>query len=125
MKLEKSVDQFIDAAPVDMRSVLRKVRAAIKEAAPGADEGMSYGMPFYSHGGEVGVQARLCYFRAEGTSLRMYFLPRDLEPHRNQIAKYQRTNSALHFPMDRPIPIALIQSLVRDAVRRHQAGTTK
>jgi len=117
-----SVDQYIRAAPVEARAVLRKVRAAIREAAPDADESISYGMPFYGYPGEVGIDRRLCYFGLRRTSLRLYFRPRDLEPHTERIAGYRTSGSALRFPLDRPIPIPLIQRLVRDAVRRHRAG---
>ena len=117
-----SVDQYIRAAPVGARAALRKVRAAIRKAAPGADESISYGMPFYGYPGEAGIDRRLCYFGLQRTSLRLYFRPRDLEPHTERIAEYRTSGSALRFPLDRPIPIPLIQRLVRDAVRRHRVG---
>ncbi|MCI4370798.1 MAG: DUF1801 domain-containing protein, partial [Thermoplasmata archaeon] len=82
-----------------------------------------YGLPFYSYPGQVGVERRLCYFGLKGEGLGLYLRPRDLEPHAKQIAPYVRTKSALRFPLDHPVPIALIRKLVRDAARRHRAGT--
>jgi uncharacterized protein YdhG (YjbR/CyaY superfamily) len=125
MPAAKSVDRYIRTAPVEVQAVLRKIRKAIREAAPEADESISYGMPFYSYPGEVGIKRRLCYFGIQRTSLALYLRPADLEPHAKQIAKYKSTKSALHFPLDAPIPIRLIQQLVRDANSRHLAKRAK
>lgn len=121
----KSVDEYIRAAPVETQVLLNRVRGAIRQAAPDADESISYGMPFYSYKGEGGVERRLCYFRLQRGSLGLFFRPRDLKPYAERIAKYASTNSALRFPLDQPIPIPLIKRLVRDAVRRHRARARK
>jgi uncharacterized protein YdhG (YjbR/CyaY superfamily) len=120
----KTVDQYIRAAPRDAQSVLKKVRAAIREVAPDAEESISYGLPFYSYRREVGIERRLCYFGLKGTNLGVYLRPKDLDPHTDEIAKFRSTKSALRFPLNQPIPINLIKKLVRDADRRHRAGTT-
>ena len=125
MPASNSVDRYIRAAPVEAQAVLRKVRAAIREAAPDADESISYGMPFYSYKGEVGVDRRLCYFGLQRESIGLFFRPKDLEPHAEQIAKFRSTKAALRFPLEQPIPIPLVKKLVRDANRRHRAGKTK
>jgi len=125
MPAPKSVDQYIHAAPVETQSALSKVRAAIRQAAPDADEGISYGMPFYSYRGEAGIERRLCYFGVQRASLALYLRPKDLEPYAEQIAKYKSAKSALRFPLDQPIPISLVKKLVRDADLRHRAGKAK
>jgi uncharacterized protein YdhG (YjbR/CyaY superfamily) len=116
------VDEYIRAAPAEVQPILRKVRAAIREAAPDAEETLSYGLPFYSYRGEVGVERRLCYLGVRGTSLVLYLRPKDLEPHAEQIAPYRSTKSALRFPLARSVPIPLIKKLVRDAARRHRGA---
>jgi uncharacterized protein YdhG (YjbR/CyaY superfamily) len=120
MPATKSVDAYIHAAPVETRATLIKVRAAILAAAPDAEESISYGMPSYSYKGEVGIARRLCYFGYKRANLALYLRPKDLDPHANQIAKFRTTKSALHFPLDQPVPIPLIKKLVRDANRRHR-----
>jgi uncharacterized protein YdhG (YjbR/CyaY superfamily) len=125
MPAAKSVDEYIRAAPPETQTVLRKVRAAIREAAPDADEGISYGMPFYSYKGEVGIERRLCYFGLQRSGIRLFFRPKDLDPHTKTIARYRSAKSALRFPLDQPIPIPLIEELVHDAVRRHRAERTE
>jgi uncharacterized protein YdhG (YjbR/CyaY superfamily) len=43
----KNVDAYIAAAPKEVQSKLQELRAAIKAAAPKAEEQISYGMPYY------------------------------------------------------------------------------
>ncbi|KAF0138309.1 MAG: hypothetical protein FD122_3822, partial [Stygiobacter sp.] len=42
-----SVDEYIDRTPSEVQDILKKIRSAIKKAAPKAAERISYGMPFY------------------------------------------------------------------------------
>jgi uncharacterized protein YdhG (YjbR/CyaY superfamily) len=122
VKPVKSVEEYISVAPSATQPRLREIRAAIQEVAPDVDESISYGMPFYSYKREVGIQRRLCYFGVQKAGIAFYLRPQDLAPHAKQIAEYKSTKSALHFPADRPIPLSLIKQLVRDAIRRHEAG---
>jgi uncharacterized protein YdhG (YjbR/CyaY superfamily) len=125
MPVAHDVDGYIRAAPLNAQAALRSVRAAVREAAPDAEESLSYGMPFYSYKGEVGVERRLCYFGLKSASITLYFRPKDLEPHAETIVEYQSAKSALRFSLARPIPTALIRKLVRDAVRRHRSRTPR
>jgi len=47
----KNVDEYIASAPIEARSKLREIRAAIRSAVPKADEGISWGVPFYKYHG--------------------------------------------------------------------------
>ncbi len=49
----KNVDEYIANAPKEAQSKLREIRAAIKSAAPKADEGISWGVPFYKYHGAL------------------------------------------------------------------------
>jgi uncharacterized protein YdhG (YjbR/CyaY superfamily) len=121
----RDVDEYVRTAPVGSRTVLGNVRAAILEAAPGAVESISYGIPFYSYPGETGVGARLCYFRVQRAALALYLRPKDLEPHAAEIDEYRSSKSGLRFRLDEPVPLPLIRKLVRDARRRHIAERAK
>jgi|HubBroStandDraft_4_1064222.scaffolds.fasta_scaffold157749_2 uncharacterized protein YdhG (YjbR/CyaY superfamily) len=125
MPAASSVDQYIRHAPAAAQLALRTLRAAIREAAPDAVENIGYGMPFYSYRGEVGIERRLCYFGLQGATIGLYLRPQDLEPHAERIARYRSTKSSVRFPLGAPLPIPLIQKLVRDANRRHRAGEAK
>ena len=47
----KNVNEYISDAPKEARSRLRELRAAVKSAVPKAEEGISYGKPFYKYHG--------------------------------------------------------------------------
>ena len=47
--LAKNVDEYISSSPKEAQSKLREIRAAIKSAAPKAEEGISWGVPFYKY----------------------------------------------------------------------------
>jgi len=122
MKLAQNVEDFIAAAPTDVQSKLNEVRAAIREVAPDIIESISYGMPFYSYRGETGINARLCYFALLKRSIGLYLRPPVIEDHKEELASYKTTKSAIQLPLDEPVPISLIKELVRDGIRNHNAG---
>jgi len=122
MKSWKNVDEYIAAAPKDVRPKLEQVRKAIREVVPDALESVSYGMPFYSYKGEQGFKGRLVYFGLLKARIALYMRPQDLEGHMGEVARYMTTKSALQFPLDQAVPVSLIKELVGDAMRRRAAG---
>ena len=122
MKSWKNVDEYIAAAPKEVRPKLEQVRAAIREVAPDAVEGISYGMPFYSYKGEQGIEGRLCYFGLVKSGIGLYLRPPVIEEHMGELGGYKTTKSALQLPLVKAVPVSLIKELVRDAMKRHQDG---
>ncbi len=121
MRSWKNVDEYIAAAPREAQPKLREVRATIREVAPDADESISYGMAFYSYKGKSGIKGRLCYFGLHRAHIGLYFRPPVVEEHLGVLAGYETTKSAVHLPLERPIPVPLIKRLVKDAMKMHDA----
>jgi uncharacterized protein YdhG (YjbR/CyaY superfamily) len=111
----KNVDVYISAAPKEVRDKLREVRAAIKEAAPAANEGISYRMPYYNYKG------RLAWFGLHKTHIGLYVRPPVIEEHKNELLGYVTTKSAVHFPLDKKIPVAMIKKLVKARMKKNEA----
>ena len=44
-----NIEAYIEAAPAALKEKLRQLHACIREAAPGAKEGLKWGMPAYSY----------------------------------------------------------------------------
>lgn len=122
MNPTQNVDDYIAAAPKEVQSKLREVRAAIREVAQDAVESFSYGMPFYSYRGESGIKGRLCYFALLKKSISLYLRPPVIEEHVDELAEYKTTKSALQLPLDKPVPVSLIKELVTDGIRNHKSG---
>lgn len=114
-KPAKDVDDYLAGVPEPSRSALRKVRAAIRAAAPKAVEGISWGMPGYKLGGFLGGFAAFkdhCSF-FPGTTL---------EAFREDIKGFTTTKGAIHFTPEHPLPAALIKKIVKARVKQHAAS---
>ena len=109
MSPARSVAAYIATAPNEAQPKLRQVRAAIRRPRRGPLRASANGMPFYSYAGEVGFKNRLVYFGLQKSKLVLYMRPQDLEEPASTLAKYRSTKSALRFPLDQAIPIALIR----------------
>jgi uncharacterized protein YdhG (YjbR/CyaY superfamily) len=108
----KAVTAYIAAAPPPARTMLRRIRAAIKAAAPRAQEKLSYGMPYYGHHG------RLAYFAAFRDHVSVFIPGRVLKAFAKEIKPYWRGKATLQFPLGTRVPVGLIGRLVR--ARRHE-----
>jgi uncharacterized protein YdhG (YjbR/CyaY superfamily) len=114
---ERAVDAYIAAAPKGVQPMLRQLREAIKSVAPEAEEKISYRMPFYAFHG------RLIYFAAHRDHVGMYPITgREKELYARELAPYLAAKAALHFPIGRPLPIALIKKVVRERARANAAA---
>lgn len=110
------VDRYLAEAPAALRGRLRALRSAIRTALPAATELVSYRMPGYGFPGYRygGVAA---WFAWQSGHLGLYLRPPTIERHRRELAGYTTTKSAVHLPLDRAIPTALVQRLVRASAR--------
>lgn len=114
----KSVDEYIAAAPKETRAKLVQLRRIIKAAAPKADEGISYGMPYY------GYKGRLVYFGLWKAHIGIYIPTPVIEEHKSELEDYKTTNATVRFPLDKKLPVALIKKLVRARVKKNEARWT-
>jgi uncharacterized protein YdhG (YjbR/CyaY superfamily) len=112
------IDGYISQFPTDVRAALRAVRDTIRRAARDADETISYQMPaFRQHG-------ILVYFAAWKTHIGLYppiFGDKALE---KAIARYAGPKGNLQFPLDEPMPLALIERIVKLRVKQDTAKAT-
>lgn len=106
-----TIDEYIAAAPSEVRPVLNKIRATIRKAAPRAEEKISYRMPAYKSDGE------LVYFAAFKHHIGLYPPVRGDAKLMKEVAKYANEKGNLRFPLDEPIPYALIARIVKQRVR--------
>jgi uncharacterized protein YdhG (YjbR/CyaY superfamily) len=115
----KNVDAYIAAAPKEVQSKLQDLRAAIKTAAPKAEEQISYGMPYY------GYKGRLAYFAYAKHHIGLYAMPPIVRDHAKELRKYKTATATIRFPLNEKLPIALIKKLVRVGVRNNEARAQK
>ena len=105
----KSVDEYIAAQPPDARSVLRRVRGAIRKALPGADEAISYQIPTFKRDGGYVV-----YFAGWKQHYSLYPASRALvEAFEQELAPYAVSKGTIRFPLSAPVPVKLIERIAR------------
>ena len=105
---QQEIDAYLDKLDEPKRSTLCALRETIRALIPDAEEGISYGMPaFRLHGkvvaGFAAFKNHLTYVPHSGSVLSQ--LPKELKA-------YSATKSALHFPIDKPLPKALVKKLI-------------
>jgi uncharacterized protein YdhG (YjbR/CyaY superfamily) len=110
MAMPKSVDAYIASSPPDVRPILKAIRTTVRNAAPRAEERISYGMPAYFLG-EV-----LVYFAAFKRHIGFYPPVRE-KSLRPLTASYAGPKGNLQFPLSEPIPHALITKIVEARVK--------
>jgi uncharacterized protein YdhG (YjbR/CyaY superfamily) len=111
----EEIDDYLRGVEEPKRRTLEALRDTILEVVPDAEQGISYGVPaFRLHGttiaGFAAFKKHLSYLPHSGSVLGQ--LAGDL-------SGYTMTKGSLHFPVDRPLPKAVVKRLI--AVRLHEA----
>ena len=114
-KPPKDFDDYIARFPTELQAILEKVRTTIRTAAPEAKETISYQMPaFKQHG-------ILVYFAAWKKHIGLYPPVSGDKALEKAVARYAGPKGNLQFPLDEPIPYALIERIVRLRVKQDSA----
>jgi uncharacterized protein YdhG (YjbR/CyaY superfamily) len=102
-----SIDEYIATFPQEIQKILQELRAAIKAAAPEAQEKISYQMPTFAQKGNV------VHFAAHKNHIGLYPAPQGIEAFKDELAKYEGTKGSIHFPIGQPLPLDLIAKIVK------------
>ena len=111
----KEIEAYIARAPRGVQGKPKQLRSAIKQIAPGANESISYRMPYYSYKG------RLAWFALMKNHIGLYLRPPVIAEHKRELTAYKTTKSAIHFALDKKLPIPLIKKLVRARMKKNEA----
>ncbi len=114
MKKSATVEAYMAGFPDHVQFLLRQVRAVILEAAPDAAESISYGMPGYKLCGKP-----LVYFGGFNRHIGFFATPSGHKKFAQQLARYQQGKGSVQFPLDQPMPLELISSIVRFRVEEN------
>lgn len=112
----KSVDEYLARVPAEQRAALEALRRTIREAAPRAEEVISYRMPAFRQNGV------LVYFAAfEG---HCSFFPGSVVTQRKfaaELKPFAAGKGTIHFTPERPLPKELVKRLVKARVAENEA----
>jgi uncharacterized protein YdhG (YjbR/CyaY superfamily) len=114
----KDVDEYLQGIEEPKRSTLETLRRTILEVIPDAEQVISYRVPAFRVQGKTiagfaAFKSHLSYLPFSGS-----VLPQFAE----ELAGYTMTKSALHFPVDRPLPKTLVKKLIAARIAEGGSG---
>jgi uncharacterized protein YdhG (YjbR/CyaY superfamily) len=107
----ESIAEYINAAPKEARKKLREMRACIRKSAPGAKEGLKWGMPAFSY------RRILVTFAAFKHHIGFYPTSSAVKAFANDLSKFATARGSIQFPMEKPLPLPLIRKITAFRVR--------
>jgi uncharacterized protein YdhG (YjbR/CyaY superfamily) len=111
----RDIDEYIAGFPEEVQQILQQVRATIRQAAPEAEETISYAIPTFKLAGKY-----LIYFAGHTSHVGLYPVPAAGGELAEEISRYQAGKGTLRFPLDRPIPFDLITKVVKLRAKENQ-----
>ncbi len=110
-----TIDAYIATFPPPVQQLLQQVRATIAQAAPAAQEAISYQMPTFK------LHGNLVHFAAYTKHIGFYPTSTGIANFKQDLAAYKSSKGAVQFPLDRPVPHALIRKIVKFRVQENEA----
>lgn len=107
MRKYQTVDEYISALPDRARDAATRLRKAIRQAAPQAEEAISYNMPAFKWNG------LLVWYAAFNNHVGFYPRASAVAAFKSELARFKTSKGAIQFPMDEPIPISLVKKIVK------------
>lgn len=107
----KTIEEYIAAFPGSSQSKLREMLTCLREAAPDAEESLKWGSPALSY------STILFIFAAYKKHLSLYPTPAAIKAFANALSEYKTSSSTIQFPLDKPLPLALIRKIADYRVR--------
>jgi len=106
------IDEYLDGLPPEQATALARVRDGVRELAPDAVEGRSYGVPAFILAGKP-----LLGFAAAKRHLSLFpFSPEAIDAVRDRLGGFDLAKGTIRFAPDRPVPDDVLADVV--AARR-------
>jgi uncharacterized protein YdhG (YjbR/CyaY superfamily) len=110
----KSFDEYLASVPEPARTLLNKMRATIRSAVPSeATEVISYRIPAFRHNGV------LVWFAAFSDHCSLFPTAAIIEKFKDELKRFSTSKGTIQFPIDKPLPTALIKKLVKARVAQN------
>ena len=107
------VGAYIAQYPEEIQKKLTELRNAIREAAPGAGEKISWGMPTFT------LNGNLVHFAANKKHVGFYPGANGVAQFAHKLTDYETSKGAIQFPLTTPQPLELVKEIVRFRVREN------
>lgn len=101
-----TIDEYIAGFPENVQKVLQEIRAAIRKAAPEAEEAIRYAIPTFI------LKGNLVHFAAHKNHVGLYPTPSGMTAFEKELSRYRSGKGSAQFPMGEPMPVELIAKIV-------------
>jgi uncharacterized protein YdhG (YjbR/CyaY superfamily) len=112
----RNIDEYIASFSPEVQAILEKIRLTIRQAAPAAQETISYRIPAFK------LNGILVYFAAFRKHIGFFPPVRGDAKIQEAITPYAGEKGNLRFPLDQPIPYRLIERIVKLRVKQSMAA---
>ena len=103
-----TVEQYLAAVPEPARTTLNKIRATIRSAVPKeTTEVISYGIPGFRY------KRMLMWYAAFANHCSLFPTASVIATLKDELKKYRISKGTIQFPLDRPLPAALVKKMVK------------
>jgi uncharacterized protein YdhG (YjbR/CyaY superfamily) len=109
----ENIDEYIARFPEAVQEILEKIRRTIREAAPDAEEAISYQIPTYK------LKGNLVHFAGYQKHVGFYPASSGIERFKEELTDYESAKGSVKFPLDKPIPYDLIGDIVAFRVKEN------
>lgn len=100
-----TIDEYIMQFTPEIQAILQEIRRIIKEAAPEAEEKISYQMPTFF------LNGNLVHFAAFKNHIGFYPAPSGIEAFSEELKIYKGAKGSVQFPLNQPMPLELIRRI--------------
>ena len=114
-KAPKNIDEYIATFPKNVQVILEELRQVVREAAPEAEEVISYQMPAFK------LKGILVYFWAFKNHIGFFPTASTVEAFKDELSGYEVTKGTVKFPLDKPIPLDLVKKMVKFRAKQNLA----
>ncbi len=118
-KKAQTIDEYISVFPEDVQDILDKMRRTIKEAAPGAEEAISYQIPTFK------LNGNLVHFAAFKDHIGFFPTSSGRVAFKKELSQYKGGKGTIQFPIDKPIPYDLVRKIVKYRVKENLIAKRK
>jgi uncharacterized protein YdhG (YjbR/CyaY superfamily) len=116
----KSIDEYLAGVPEPARTTLNTIRATIRSVVPPeATEVISYRIPAFKYKG------MLVWFGAFSDHCSLFPGAGIIEAFKDELKRYRIAKGTIQFPLDKPLPAALLKKIVKTRVAANEAKKTR
>jgi len=114
-----NIDEYIAVFPVAVQALLQSVRQTVRTAAPEAQEKISYQIPTFT------LRGNLIHFAAFKNHIGLYPGTAAIKAFEGELQGFSTAKGSVQFPLNEPLPLALIGRIVQFCVDEHLRAATK